>query len=82
MIKFEHVSKAYIEDDYVISKGDLEIEKGEFFVIISPGGSGETTMLKMINRLIPLTKGHIYVKDELISNCNIQELRWNMGYVL
>lgn len=51
-------------------------------MIISPGGSGETTMLKMINRLIPLTKGHIYVKDELISNCNIQELRWNMGYVL
>lgn len=30
MIKFEHVSKAYIEDDYVISKGDLEIERANF----------------------------------------------------
>lgn len=82
MIKFDNVSKAYTENDYVVSKVNLEIKEGEFFVIIGPSGSGKTTMLKMINRLIPLTKGYIYVKDEPIDHYNIQELRWNMGYVL
>ncbi|MDN6161638.1 MAG: ABC transporter ATP-binding protein, partial [Atopostipes sp.] len=69
-------------DDYVVTDVNLEIEEGEFFVIIGPSGSGKTTMLKMINRLIPLSKGTIYVKDQPISDYNIQELRWNMGYVL
>lgn len=82
MIKFKNVSKAYSGDDYVVSDVNLEIEEGEFFVIIGPSGSGKTTMLKMINRLIPLTLGYIYVKDQPISDYNIQELRWNMGYVL
>lgn len=82
MIKFKNVSKAYSNDNYVVSDVDLEVKEGEFFVIIGPSGSGKTTMLKMINRLIPLTKGHIYVKDKPISEYNIQELRWNMGYVL
>ena len=82
MIKFDNVSKAYTGDDYVVSQVNLEIKEGEFFVIIGPSGSGKTTLLKMINRLIPLTKGYIYVKDEPIDHYNIQELRWNMGYVL
>lgn len=82
MIKFDNVAKAYEDDKYVVSDVNLEIKEGDFFVIIGPSGSGKTTLLKMINRLIPLTKGRIYVKDRLISEYNIQELRWNMGYVL
>lgn len=82
MIRFEDVAKAYVEDEYVLSDIDLEIKEGEFFVIIGPSGSGKTTLLKMINRLISLTKGYIYVKDQPISDYNLQELRWNMGYVL
>ncbi len=82
MIKFENVSKAYQADNYVVSDVNLEIKEGEFFVLIGPSGSGKTTLLKMINRLNTLTTGYIYVKDQPISEYNIQELRWNMGYVL
>ncbi len=82
MIKFENVSKAYQADNYVVSDVNLEIKDGEFFVLIGPSGSGKTTLLKMINRLNTLTTGYIYVKDQPISEYNIQELRWNMGYVL
>lgn len=82
MIKFENVSKAYQADNYVVSDVNLEIKEGEFFVLIGPSGSGKTTLLKMINRLNTLTTGYIYVKGQPISEYNIQELRWNMGYVL
>ncbi|WP_034552524.1 ABC transporter ATP-binding protein [Carnobacterium funditum] len=82
MIKFKDVSKEYIPGNPVISNLNLEIKDGEFFVLIGPSGCGKTTLLKMINRLISLNSGYIYVRDKPISEYNIQELRWNMGYVL
>lgn len=82
MIKFENVSKAYVPNKFVISDINLDIQDGEFFVLIGPSGCGKTTLLKMINRLIPLTTGYIYVQEKPIDEYNIQELRWNMGYVL
>ncbi|MEG0267776.1 MAG: ABC transporter ATP-binding protein [Carnobacterium sp.] len=82
MIKFKDVSKAYVPGKNVISNLNLEIKDGEFFVLIGPSGCGKTTLLKMINRLISLSSGYIYVGDKPISDYNIQELRWNMGYVL
>ncbi|ALV21827.1 ABC transporter ATP-binding protein [Carnobacterium antarcticum] len=82
MIEFKDVSKAYTPGQPVVSNLNLEIRDGEFFVLIGPSGCGKTTTLKMINRLITLTTGYIYVDNKPISNYNIQELRWNMGYVL
>ena len=35
-----------------------------------------------MNRLIPLTEGTIYIDGKKISDYNIHELRWNIGYVL
>lgn len=82
MIRFEKVTKFYQYGVPAIKSIDLEINEGEFFVIIGPSGSGKTTLLKMINRLIELTEGTIFVYGKRISDYNIHELRWNMGYVL
>ena len=82
MIEFKEVTKEYVPGKPVVSNLNLEIRDGEFFVLIGPSGSGKTTTLKMINRLITLTTGYIYVGGKPISDYNIQELRWNMGYVL
>lgn len=60
----------------------LDIKDGEFFVFIGPSGCGKTTTLKMINRLIPLTTGTIYINEKRISDYDIHELRWDIGYVL
>lgn len=82
MIKFENVTKEYQADTPVVSSLNLEIKAGEFFVLIGPSGSGKTTTLKMINRLIPLTTGTIRIQGKPISEYNLNELRWNIGYVL
>jgi len=81
MIRFEKVYKRYNDTD-VVSNFTLEIKKGEFFVLIGPSGSGKTTTLKMINQLIDLTQGYIRIEGKPISDFNLQELRWNIGYVL
>ncbi|ETI69102.1 ABC transporter ATP-binding protein [Neobacillus vireti] len=82
MIRFEKVTKRYQDGNAAIKPLDLKINDGEFFVIIGPSGCGKTTLLKMMNRLIELTDGTIFVDDKKISDYNIHELRWNMGYVL
>ncbi len=82
MIKFDNVSKSYSSGNIAVNSLSLNIEEGEFFVIIGPSGCGKTTTLKMINRLIDLSHGTIYIKDKKISEYDIHELRWNIGYVL
>ena len=82
MIQFEKVSKEYQENKPVVSNVSFEIQDNEFFVFIGPSGSGKTTTLKMINRLIPLTTGYIRIDGKMISEYKLNELRWNIGYVL
>ncbi|TFI48973.1 ABC transporter ATP-binding protein, partial [Diaphorobacter sp. DS2] len=82
MIQFDNVSKQYRDGTKAVDSINLHIKKGEFFVIIGPSGSGKTTILKMINRLIPLTSGTISIDGKRISDYDIHELRWNIGYVL
>lgn len=82
MIAFENVTKKYDNNQIAVNAINFEIQKGEFFVIIGPSGCGKTTLLKMINRLIQLTEGTIRINGKRISDYNIHELRWNIGYVL
>ncbi|TDM12194.1 ABC transporter ATP-binding protein [Macrococcus lamae] len=81
MIKFDDVSKIYGEK-HAVDHVSMEIKEGEFFVLIGPSGCGKTTTLKMINRLIPLSSGYIYFKDQPISSYKLDEMRWDIGYVL
>lgn len=82
MIQFDNVSKQYPDGTKAVNSINLHIKEGEFFVIIGPSGSGKTTVLKMINRLIPLSEGTIFIKGKRISDYDIHELRWDIGYVL
>ena len=45
-------------------------------------GCGKTTTMKMINRLIETTEGSILIDGKDIQEYNINELRWDIGYVL
>ncbi|GLF86976.1 glycine/betaine ABC transporter ATP-binding protein [Bacillus safensis] len=82
MIEFKKVSMQFSDERYAVQSVDLEIQQGEFFVLIGPSGSGKTTTLKMINRLISSTEGEIYIKGQKISDYDMYELRWDIGYVL
>lgn len=81
MIRFQNVTKKY-GDRTVVDDISFDIKHGEIFVLIGPSGCGKTTTLKMINRLIPLTTGTIYFKDQMISEYPEFEMRWDIGYVL
>ncbi|GER68299.1 glycine/betaine ABC transporter ATP-binding protein [Weizmannia acidilactici] len=82
MIQFENVSKQFQDGTQAVKSINFTINAGEIFVLIGPSGSGKTTTLKMINRLIEKSSGAILINGKDISDYDIHELRWNMGYVL
>ncbi|HEY4551647.1 MAG TPA: ABC transporter ATP-binding protein [Bacillaceae bacterium] len=82
MIEFNQVSKQYKDGTHAVESLDITIRDGEFFVLIGPSGCGKTTTLKLINRLIRASSGSILIDGKDISEYEIHELRWNIGYVL
>lgn len=81
MIQFEHVSKVY-GDKTVVNDINLTIENGEFITILGSSGSGKTTMLKMINKLIEPTSGTILFAEQDIEQMDSVSLRRQIGYVV
>jgi osmoprotectant transport system ATP-binding protein len=82
MIKLDNVSKSFDEgQSFAVKNLSLEVREGETLVLLGTSGSGKTTTLKMINRLIEPTEGLISVDGQNIMNRDPVELRRSMGYV-
>lgn len=82
MIRFEGVSKKYTDETEVVKSLDLQVNRGELLVLIGPSGCGKTTTMKMINRLIPHTRGKIMIDGKDIDAFDPVSLRRNIGYVI
>ena len=81
MIQFRDVTKDF-KGNVVLSDISMEINDRELTVLIGPSGCGKTTTLKMINRLIPPSKGNIFINGKNIEEIDKVQLRRNMGYVI
>ena len=60
----------------------IDIESGDFIAFIGTSGSGKTTALRMINRMIESTEGEITIDGKNIKELNPVELRRSIGYVI
>ena len=64
MIRLENVSKRYEMGDVRVTALDnisLDIDKGEFVVVLGPSGSGKTTLLNIIGALDVPTEGVVHI---------------------
>ena len=81
MIEFKNVSKLY-KEKAALRNINMTIACGEFFVLVGTSGSGKTTTLKMINRLLTPTEGTVSINGVDVQQSELRELRLNIGYVL
>ena len=81
MIEFQDISKSY-GAVRAIDGLNLNIERGEFVVLVGASGSGKSTLLKMINRMENHDSGKILFAGEEIYNFKARELRLRMGYAI
>lgn len=82
MIEFKNVSKVYKGGKKAADNINLSFNKGEFIVFIGTSGSGKTTSMRMINRMIEPTSGQILIDGEDIMEKDPVKLRRKIGYVI
>lgn len=80
MIELQDVTKRYGET-IAVDSISLNVSEGELLVLLGESGSGKTTTLKMINRLIEATSGVIRLDGEDIRDVPAHVLRRRVGYV-
>ncbi len=83
MIQLFHVSK-YYEKRPALLDITLQIEKGEFVVLLGPSGAGKTTLLKLISCAETPDEGQILVQNRNIARLrpsDVPYLRRTMGLV-
>ncbi len=80
-IEYRDVCKSYGEKN-VLEHLNLRIPRGEFVTMIGSSGSGKTTALKMVNRLIEPTSGTILVNGHNVRDVDPIQLRRNIGYAI
>jgi multiple sugar transport system ATP-binding protein len=67
-IAFDHVTKIYGDGHRAVSDLDLEVEDGEFVVLVGPSGCGKTTALRMIAGLEEISDGKIRIGERVVNN--------------
>jgi multiple sugar transport system ATP-binding protein len=67
-VRFDHVSKRYGENAYVIQDLNLNILDHEFLVLVGPSGCGKSTALRMIAGLEDITEGDLYIGGNRVND--------------
>src|SRR4051794_38971290 len=66
-VTYEHVTKTF-GDTAAVDDLVLEVEDGEFMVLVGPSGCGKSTALRMLAGLEKLSDGRILIGDRVVNN--------------
>ncbi|MEA9985357.1 MULTISPECIES: ABC transporter ATP-binding protein [Subtercola] len=82
MIEFRAVTKQFPDGTVAVDDFSLIIPARQTTVLVGSSGSGKTTILRMINRMVEKTSGDIEIDGEDIHSLNPVKLRRSIGYVM
>lgn len=81
-IEFRDVSFALPTGKTLLAHLNLQVARGETLVLLGRSGSGKTTTMKLINRLIDPTAGQVIVDGKPTLDWDPIKLRRRIGYVI
>ncbi|WP_026593966.1 ABC transporter ATP-binding protein [Bacillus sp. UNC437CL72CviS29] len=69
MIELRDVSKVYKDSkEIAVENVSVQIQKGEFFVLVGPSGCGKSTLLRMIAGLEEITSGALLINENVAND--------------
>ena len=83
-IEFKDVNKVYPNGHVGLKNINLNIEKGDFAVIVGLSGAGKSTLLRSVNRLHDISSGDITIDGQSITKARgkqLLEMRRNIGMI-
>lgn len=81
MIEVQNLRKNY-QQTAVVKDVSFTVDQGQTLVLLGTSGSGKTTTLRMINRLVEPTSGTILINGTNVLEQPLETLRRGIGYVL
>ena len=66
-IVIKNLEKSFGENK-VINNFNIDIQDGEFIVLVGPSGCGKSTLLRMVSGLESIDQGEIFLDTKLINN--------------
>jgi len=79
-VKVNNLSFSYGKDS-VLKDLSLSFQKGKFYSIIGPNGSGKTTFLKNLSKLLDVSKETIFINDQDAIKLSNKEISKNLALV-
>ena len=67
-VTLENVTKIYGEDVVAVDDFNLDITDGEFIVFVGPSGCGKSTALRMIAGLEDISRGKVFIGDNVVND--------------
>ena len=67
-IKIQNVNKIYDNNVQAVYDFNMDINDGEFIVLVGPSGCGKSTTLRMIAGLEDISSGHLIIDGEDVTN--------------
>ncbi|GAB3484594.1 phosphonate ABC transporter ATP-binding protein [Marinomonas dokdonensis] len=75
LLSIRGLHKEYVAGNAILKGIDIDIEEQGIIAIIGPSGTGKSTLLRCINRLIDPTQGQILLEQEDLSQASGKQLR-------
>jgi osmoprotectant transport system ATP-binding protein len=82
VIEFRDVSYHLPDGRVILRDLNFEVQRGEILALLGRSGSGKTTALKLVNRLLETPRGELRVDSRSVSEWDVIKLRRHIGYAI
>lgn len=80
LIELQNISKSYDGKNLVLDNINLEVEQGEFFILVGPSGCGKSTLLRMIAGLEEITGGVLKIAGQIANSLPPKDRKISMVF--
>jgi osmoprotectant transport system ATP-binding protein len=82
VIEFRKVAYRVLSGTLLLKDLSFSVRRGETLMLLGRSGSGKTTCLKLINRLLTPSSGEVWIEGKSLSEWDVIRLRRGIGYAI